>query len=638
MDQDGDLAEGLGQGAVDALSVGDIVRMHAAGATGQRGEDPWSLALVQRALVWNPDRIGRLLDSLLAGYPIGTILLCRSEAPTPALEKTEEGRHLVEDSRAWQVLDGQQRLHALATLFSACGGRWEFYLHASAPRYSDLQWDRKDPRLHHFITWSTERDERSFNGPPRSGSDRGHWISLRRLGACLLRDGPPRLDAREPAALQDWLRGVDADFHALLPGREETICDHAGALLAAWVKRCIPIQRIHLRDLDDILQVFARINLSGVRTSGADLFFAGVKRYWHAAEERLDGMCRDSIILDRMSALRLIARRESLAAEDGDVVPLALGRLKGSRGPVLVERMEAASRDASMRARLTDAGRVLSGPTGLAGALEHIDACLLDHVLAWFIDSRRPPADLVPAMGYLVWGTAFRLRSVFDDAFDRLAMGEATTAAMKHEPFPLDAILSKVRDEWPELRRGALEVQPPADDVTRRRMVQSSGSLFLSLVQELPWRPDDRLVDWDHVMAQSLESRLKWKGPDGTWRRQYHEEARRLVGRAGNYCALDHRINRAAQADSPIVKLPLLRTDGYGLPTWPAQLHIAADEQEWLLEGWRLVEEDRVAEAEPLLRRFVDSREDRAWAMVAARFPEVAQFETRMGSARSEPR
>ena len=39
--------------------------------------DPWDLALVQRAEVWDQVRMRRLLDSLLAGYPIGAILLCR---------------------------------------------------------------------------------------------------------------------------------------------------------------------------------------------------------------------------------------------------------------------------------------------------------------------------------------------------------------------------------------------------------------------------------------------------------------------------------------------------------------------------------------------------------------------------------
>ena len=39
--------------------------------------DSWDLALVQRAEVWDQVRMRHLLDSLLAGYPIGSILLCR---------------------------------------------------------------------------------------------------------------------------------------------------------------------------------------------------------------------------------------------------------------------------------------------------------------------------------------------------------------------------------------------------------------------------------------------------------------------------------------------------------------------------------------------------------------------------------
>ncbi len=62
---------------VAPISVRDLVRA-------QLGldEDPWELALVQRDLVWKQDRMVGLLDSLLAGYPIGSLLLCRVEQET----------------------------------------------------------------------------------------------------------------------------------------------------------------------------------------------------------------------------------------------------------------------------------------------------------------------------------------------------------------------------------------------------------------------------------------------------------------------------------------------------------------------------------------------------------------------------
>lgn len=35
----------------------------------------WVLPTIQRKFVWDKDRIGNLFDSLLSGYPIGTLML-----------------------------------------------------------------------------------------------------------------------------------------------------------------------------------------------------------------------------------------------------------------------------------------------------------------------------------------------------------------------------------------------------------------------------------------------------------------------------------------------------------------------------------------------------------------------------------
>ena len=53
-------------------SVGELLRI-------RMGGDRWHLALVQRDEVWDVERMKRLLDSLLAGYPVGALLLCRTD-------------------------------------------------------------------------------------------------------------------------------------------------------------------------------------------------------------------------------------------------------------------------------------------------------------------------------------------------------------------------------------------------------------------------------------------------------------------------------------------------------------------------------------------------------------------------------
>ncbi len=50
-------------------------------------------------------------------------------------------------------------------------------------------------------------------------------------------------------------------------------------LLDVW-HRTVPIQRSELESEQDILQVFERLNLEGVRVSGEDVFFAAIKTHW----------------------------------------------------------------------------------------------------------------------------------------------------------------------------------------------------------------------------------------------------------------------------------------------------------------------------------------------------------------------
>lgn len=61
-----------GQIASRPFRFGELVRRRTGGSA-----DPWQLALVQRNVVWDEVRMARLLDSLLAGYPIGGLLVCR---------------------------------------------------------------------------------------------------------------------------------------------------------------------------------------------------------------------------------------------------------------------------------------------------------------------------------------------------------------------------------------------------------------------------------------------------------------------------------------------------------------------------------------------------------------------------------
>jgi hypothetical protein len=93
------------------MSVGALVRQWL-----RPGDDPWHLALVQRDRVWNPLRIARLFDSLLAGYPIGTLLLCRIGQDGVVFDHSRSP--IAAPAGTWQLVDGQQRISAMVSLFA----------------------------------------------------------------------------------------------------------------------------------------------------------------------------------------------------------------------------------------------------------------------------------------------------------------------------------------------------------------------------------------------------------------------------------------------------------------------------------------------------------------------------------------
>ena len=117
---------------VQALSVRDLVRR-------RRGDDQdmWHLALVQRDQVWDQVRMRYLLDSLLEGYPIGSLLVCQVTGQSRVI-RVETGQRVVAeaDPDSWQLLDGQQRINALFSLFTPDSSYGRFYLHMTARRDS----------------------------------------------------------------------------------------------------------------------------------------------------------------------------------------------------------------------------------------------------------------------------------------------------------------------------------------------------------------------------------------------------------------------------------------------------------------------------------------------------------------------
>ncbi|HET9895212.1 MAG TPA: DUF262 domain-containing protein [Streptosporangiaceae bacterium] len=68
----------------------------------------------QRPLRWQRDDVIKLFDSIVRGYPVGSLLLWRRQAPSEKLQLGALRVRARQMSDALWVVDGQQRIMSLA--------------------------------------------------------------------------------------------------------------------------------------------------------------------------------------------------------------------------------------------------------------------------------------------------------------------------------------------------------------------------------------------------------------------------------------------------------------------------------------------------------------------------------------------
>jgi hypothetical protein len=69
----------------------------------------------QRAFKWERDDVEKLVDSIVRGYPIGTLLLWSQPAPAGPVVLGDLAFDVNEQAHAWFVVDGQQRIVSLVS-------------------------------------------------------------------------------------------------------------------------------------------------------------------------------------------------------------------------------------------------------------------------------------------------------------------------------------------------------------------------------------------------------------------------------------------------------------------------------------------------------------------------------------------
>lgn len=530
--------------AISSISVRKVVRM-------QLGleADPWELALVQRDLVWQEDRMITLLDSLLEGYPIGSLLICR----VPGMETdaraigTAQGEERRVAEMTPQLVDGQQRAYALFSIFTG-SGHGRFYLNLLAERTHDasyIQW-RPNPDVSHDVE-GFAADESHATPDLGRFVDLSEWAETAYLIARDLAAGELR---RAIHILNDRFEFPEA------PEQQAVLEDRLKRLVNLWFEERIPVVSATVDGPEKILELFQRVNRGGAQVSGNDLYFAAVKTFWHdpmvptesavSAKAALDAVVRSTAgLLDTWGALSLISRLALAGIGEGDLVPLKVERLSKSNKSFVIRAIQSVSN--VVAARLTPFTFELRRHSSLRQGLRFVHRHLWEEVFAWAVLCDRDvvdwaETDFKPVESYLLGASLFSYPQVLGDPYRRDALAVALDAGMNGDDFPLERLLAVARSRSEDLRRARRAVPQSVDyDSIAKANVQ----LVVAAAQGMP---DDVVgLDWDHVIPASWRERLRLPRGAG---RQFREEAK-YIAYPGNFWQIDLSANRDLKADPP---------------------------------------------------------------------------------------
>ena len=254
----------------------------------------------QRPFVWNRTQMTDLLDSVRQQFPIGSLLLWRSaddretlprigpvDLPAPEPPAVAEGVRAVPRDAVRLLLDGHQRVSTLVGLLWPGGqtvpaagedpGRWKVWFDAKEERFEHLR-DGTEPEPHHYPVHR----------------------------------------------MMDTLDILEESQRMLLSGDPDA---------ATWVKRVqdavrrfqtykLPVVTIEQTDLNEAVEIFARLHTKGRAMSADEMFSALTYREgaggFHLAR-RIDAIMMELSALGFPDVPRVIALRATLAVIGEDI-------------------------------------------------------------------------------------------------------------------------------------------------------------------------------------------------------------------------------------------------------------------------------------------------------------------------------
>ncbi len=246
------------------------------------------LPAMQRPFVWKEDRVYRLIDSLLRDFPIGALMLWNTstleryrrilrdidtDAPQIFSYETSPGsKHL--------VLDGQQRLTSLFVAFKGTYNHKRLFIDVLSGDPED-----KDPGdVYYDCKFLTDSEAVKLNDDTQNG--KRYYLPIQDLVRI---DAVRAAKAANSKAQELGLTDLESERIADVYLRCATVLSKTKHLQVMTVDE----DPTETRPLEEILEIFVRINSGGLVLYKSDLLMSLLDLKWNDIQPQLQTVVRD---------------------------------------------------------------------------------------------------------------------------------------------------------------------------------------------------------------------------------------------------------------------------------------------------------------------------------------------------------
>ncbi len=250
------------------------------------------LPAIQRDFVWPQERILRLLDSIMRGYPIGTVLLWEThddiQYRTFHTDHRSGNLHTYGDNTLHKkmklVIDGQQRLQSL---YIAVYGTYEGYALyfdiLSGRERDDVSKERYVFKFMNQAEVQTLHDNvaRQLAEPKKNrsnGFEVSHFMKVSDLFALGAADKERLKDMLSKSLFLEEVDRVRLSTNLSL--LDQALSKEGDILKETVIDKDLPSGSQSRKSDYDVLEIFVRVNTENTRLNRSDLIFSMLKLNW----------------------------------------------------------------------------------------------------------------------------------------------------------------------------------------------------------------------------------------------------------------------------------------------------------------------------------------------------------------------